>query len=130
MDDLVLNAIRHIRNISKKKSCIQKFTANNIDLPSVESTCTEIIANGIIDKDLRTLILTNCENGAILDFVTSDECNHETPQRAPIQSHINIPVIETTPVITSQKTPTLPRNSDKLGEPSKLIVSCLTSIRR
>ena len=134
MDDLVLNAIRHIRNISKKKSCIQKFTANNIDLPSVESTCTEIIANGIIDKDLKTLILTNCENDAILDdkvdFVSSDECNHETPQRAPIQSQINIPVIETTPVITSQKTPTLPRNSDKLGEPSKLIVSCLTSIRR
>ena len=29
---------------------------------------------------------------------------------------LNAPVIETTPVITSPKTPNLPTNSDKLGE--------------
>ena len=53
MEDLVLNAIRHIRSISKKKpiyksilSYIQKSTASNIDLPSVESTCTDMVANG------------------------------------------------------------------------------------
>ena len=58
MEDLVLNAICHIKNISKEKpnyksilSDIRKSTANNIDLPSLESTCTEMIANGIIDKD-------------------------------------------------------------------------------
>ena len=74
MDDLVLNAIRHIRNISKRRpnyksilSCIQKSTVSNIDLPSVGNTCSEMIANGIIDKDLKILISFNCESGAILD---------------------------------------------------------------
>ena len=127
MDDLVLNAIRHIRSISKKKpnyksilSCIQKSTASNIDLPSVESTCTEMISNVIINKDLKILISTNCESDAILDdnvdFVTSDESNPETPKWSPIQNQISVPVIEATPVITSQKTPNLIINSDKLGE--------------
>lgn len=67
----------------------------NIDLPSVESTCT-----------------INCESDAILgdnvNFVTSDESNPEAPQRAPIHNQINAPVIETTPVITPQKTSNLP----------------------
>ena len=63
MEDLVLNAIRHIRSISRKKpnyksilSNIQKSSASNIDLPLVESTCIGMIANGIIDKDLKILI--------------------------------------------------------------------------
>ena len=38
------------------------------------------------------------------------------PQRAPIQNQLNALVIDTTPVITSQKTPGLPTNSDKLGK--------------
>ena len=90
-----MNAIPHIRSISKKKpnyksilSYIQKSTASNIDLPSVESTCTDMIANGIIDKDLNILILTSWVSDAILDdnvdFVTSDKSNPESPQRAPI----------------------------------------------
>ena len=89
MEDLVLNAIRHIRSISKKKpnyksilSYIQKSTASNIDLPSVESTCTDIIANGIIDKDLDDNV----------DFVASDKSNPESLQRAPIQNQLNSPV--------------------------------------
>ena len=127
MEDLVLNAIRHIRSISKNKpnyksilSHIQKSTASNIDLPSVESTCTEMIANGIIDKDLKILISTSCDSDAILDdnvdFVTSDKSNCESPQRTPIQNQLNAPVKEITPVITLQKTPNLPINTDKLGE--------------
>ena len=114
-------------DISKKKpnyesilSYIQKFTTINIDLSLVESTCTEIIENGIIDRDLKILISTCCDSKAILDddvdFVTSNESNLETRQRAPIQNQINTPVIETTPLITSQKTISLPINSDKLGE--------------
>ena len=90
-----MNAIRHIRSISKKKpnfksilSYIQKSTTSNIDLPLVESTCTDMIANGIIDKDLNILILTSWVSDAILDdnvdFVTSDKSNPESPQRAPI----------------------------------------------
>ena len=51
-----------------------------------------------------------------VDFVTFDESNAETSQMASIQNQINAPVIETTPVITSQKTRNLPINYDKLGE--------------
>ena len=127
IDDLVMNAIRHIRSISEKTpncksilSCIHKSTASNIDLPSVESTCTEMITNGIINKDLKILISSNCKSDAMLDdnvdFVISNESNPETPQRAPIQNQINAPVIETIPVITAQNTPNLPINSKKLGE--------------
>ena len=127
MEDLVLNAIRHIRSISKKKpnyksilSYVQKSAASNIDLPSVERTCTDMIANGIIDKDLKILISTSCVSDAILDdnvdFVTSDKSNPESPQRAPIQNQLNASVIENAPVITSQKKPNLPINTDKLGK--------------
>ena len=87
MDDLVLNVIPHIRNISKKKlnykgilSCIQKSTAR----------CSEVIENGIIDKDVTSLIPNSCESKAILDdsvdFVTSDESNLEIPQRVSTQN--------------------------------------------
>ena len=55
----------------------------NIDLPSVESTCIEMIANGIINRDLKILISTNCKSDNV-DFVTSDESNLKTPQRTPI----------------------------------------------
>ena len=127
MEDLVLNAIQHIGSIRKKKpnyrstlSYIQKSTASNIDLTSIESTCTDMIANGIIDKDLKILISTSCASDTILDdnvdFVTSDKSNPESPQRAPIQNQLNSPVTENIPVITSQKTPNPPINTDKLGK--------------
>ena len=61
--------LRHIKSISNKKPnyksilpCIQKSAASNIDLPSVESTCTEMIVNGIMDKGLKILISANCES--------------------------------------------------------------------
>lgn len=51
---------------------------------------------------IKTLISVGCVRKAILnnniDFVTS-----ATPQRASIQNQINAPIIETAPVITSQK---------------------------
>ena len=76
--------------------------------------------NGITDKDLKVLKSTNCGSDAVLDdnvdFITSDESNSKTPKRAPIQNQINIPVTETASVITSQKTPNHPINSDKLGD--------------
>ena len=79
-----------------------------------------MIANGIIDKDLKILISTRWVSDAILDdnvdFVTSDKSNPESPQRALIQNQLNAPVIENTPVITSEKTPKLPINTDKLGK--------------
>ena len=71
-----------------------------------------MIANGIIDKGLKILISTNCESDAIvndkLDFVTPDESNPETPQKAPGQNQINAPVIENTPVINSHTRDTQP----------------------
>ena len=78
-----------------------------------------MIANGIIDKDLKILISTCWVSDAILDdnvdFVTS-KSNSESPQRVLIQNQLNAPVIENTPVITSEKTPNLPINTDKLGK--------------
>ena len=56
---------------------------------------------------IKTLISVGCVRKAILnnniDFVTSDECNLETPQKASIQNQINAPIMETAPVITSQR---------------------------
>ena len=56
-------------------------------MPLAVKTCGEMIANGIIDKGLKILISTNCESDAIVndkfDFVTPDESNPETPQKAP-----------------------------------------------
>ena len=130
-----MNAIRHIRSISKKKpiyksilsyemKSVEKSAASNIDLPSVE--CTDMIANGIIDKDLKILISTSCVSDAILDdnvhFVTSNNSNPELPQRAPIHNQLNAPVIENAPVITSQKTPNLPINTDKLGKVNMMAI--------
>ena len=80
--------------------------ASNIDLALAESTCSEMIANGIIAKDLKIIISASCESDAVLDdnvgFLTSDESNPETPQRAPVQNQINAPVTETTSIITAQ----------------------------
>ena len=79
-----------------------------------------MIPGGIIDKDFKIKISTSCVSDAILDdnvnFVTSDKSNPESPQRTPIQNQLNVPVIENTSVITSQKTPNLPINTDKLGK--------------
>ena len=51
-----------------------------------------------------------------IDFVTFDKSNPELPQRAPIQNQLNDPGTKTTFVITSQKTPYIPINTDKLGK--------------
>ena len=130
--------MRHIRSISKKKHnyksilfYIQKSTASNINLPSVEITCKEMIVNGITDKVLKNLISASCESDVILDdnvdFVTSDKSNPESPLRAPIQNQLNTPVIETTPVITSQKTPNLPSLFKSIRDPSSVVIQDSTS---
>ena len=77
-----------------------------------------MIANVMVDKDVKILISSNCASDAIqdFDFVTTNETNPETSQRASIKDHINAPVIKTTLVITSHTTPSLPINSNKLGE--------------
>ena len=130
--------MRHIRSISKKKHnyksilfYIQKSTASNINLPSVEITCKEMIVNGITDKALKNLISASCESDVILDdnvdFVTSDKSNPESPLRAPIQNQLNTPVIENTPVITSQKTPNLPSLFKSIRDPSSVVIQDSTS---
>ena len=89
-----------------------------------------MIANGIIDKDLKILIPTSCESDALqedkVDFVTPDESYLETLQKALVQNQINAPVVKHTPVITSQKTPSLPINSDKLCEDNANMMATTT----
>ena len=83
-----------------------------------------MIANVMVDEDVKILISNNCASDAIpdFDFVTSDESHTETPQRASLKNHINAPVIKTviyhinTTVVASHKTPRAPINSDKLDE--------------
>ena len=64
-----------------------------------------MIANGIIDKDLKILISSSCNNDAVqidnIDFVTSgDESYPIAPLKVPAQNQINLPVIENTPIIS------------------------------
>ena len=90
-----------------------------------------MIPGGIIDKDFKIKISTSCVSDAILDdnvnFVTSDKSNPESPQRTPIQNQLNVPVIENTSVITSQKTPNLPINTDKLGKVKENMMATMST---
>ena len=90
-----------------------------------------MIPGGIIDKDFKIKISTSCVSDAILDdnvnFVTSDKSNPESPQRTPIQNQLNVPVIENTPVITSQKKANLPINTDKLGKVKENMMATMST---
>ena len=62
MKGKILEAIYHVKSISKKKPCyksilsyIQKSTASNIDLEVIEKTVSNMVTKKIIDKDFRIL---------------------------------------------------------------------------
>ena len=62
MEGKILEAIYHVKSISKKKtsyknilSHIQKSTASNIDLEVIEETVSDMVTKKIIDKDFRIL---------------------------------------------------------------------------
>ena len=56
--------------------------------------------NGIIDKDLKILLSSNCNSDIAqnnnIDFVASDESDRIMSQKDPGQNQINVPVIENT----------------------------------
>ena len=57
MEGKILEAIYHVKSISKKPSYknilpyIQKSTASNIDLGVIEKTVSDMVTKKIIDKD-------------------------------------------------------------------------------
>ena len=62
MEGKILEAIYHVKSISKKKpsyknilSYIQKSTASNIDLEVIEKTVLDKVTKKMIDKDFRIL---------------------------------------------------------------------------
>ena len=64
MEGKILEAIYHVKSISKKKpsyknilSYIQKSTASNIDLEVIEETVSGMATEKIIDKEIATHIL-------------------------------------------------------------------------
>ena len=64
MEGKILEAIYHVKSISKKKpsyknilSYIQKSTASNIDLEVIEETVSSMATEKIIDKEIATHIL-------------------------------------------------------------------------
>ena len=64
MEGKILEAIYHVKSISKKKPCyknilsyIQKSTASNIDLEVIEETVSGMATEKIIDKEIATHIL-------------------------------------------------------------------------
>ena len=64
MEGKILEAIYHVKSISKKKpsyknilSYIQKSTASNIDLEVIEETVSGMSTEKIIDKEIATHIL-------------------------------------------------------------------------
>ena len=62
MEGNILEAIYHVKSISKKKpsyknilSYIQKSTASNIELEVIEETVSDMDTKKIVDKDFRIL---------------------------------------------------------------------------
>ena len=62
MEGNILEAIYHVKSISKKKpsyknilSYIQKSTASNISLEAIEKTVSDMVTKKIIDKDFKIL---------------------------------------------------------------------------
>ena len=77
MEGKILEAIYHVKSISKKKpsyknilSYIQKSTASNIDLEVIEETVSDMVTKNIIDKDFR--ILNESCNSYTLPQISDD----------------------------------------------------------
>ena len=78
MEGKILQAIYHLKSISKKKpsyknilSYIQKSTASNIDLEVIEETVSDMVTKKIIDKDFR--ILNESCNSFTLPQISDDD---------------------------------------------------------
>ena len=124
MEGKILEAIYHVKSISKKKpsyknvlSYIQKSTASNIDLEVIEETVLDMVTKNIIDKDFR--ILNESCNSYTLPQFSDDvietlylEKGSKILQKS---VHGSIDNLETTPLASLQDTPNLPNSIAKFN---------------
>ena len=89
MEGKMLEAIYHVKSISKKKpsyksilSYTQKSTASNIDLEVIEETVSDMVTKKVIDKDFR--ILNRSCNSFRLPQISDDDI--ETSKLSKISS--------------------------------------------
>ena len=119
MEGKVLEAIYHVKSVSKKKpsyknilSYVQRSTASNMDLEVIEKTVSDIIRKKIIDKDFRTLN-ESCISFTLPQISDDDieslylEKGSETLQKS---AHESIDNLETTTLASLQDTPNLPNS--------------------
>ena len=119
MEGKILEAIYHVKSISKKKpsyknifSYIQKSTASNIDLEQryyievIAETVSNMVTKIIIDKDFR--ILPQISDDVVETLYL--EKGSEILQKS---THEWIDNLETTPLASLQGTPNLPNSIAK-----------------
>ena len=124
MEGKILEAIYHVKSISKKKPCyknilsyIQKSTASNIDFEAIEKTVSDMVTKKIIEKDFR--ILNESCNSFSSPQISDDDVEtlllqkgSETLQKSAPESIDNL---ETTPSPFLQNTPNLPNSIAKFN---------------
>ena len=124
MEGKILEAIYHVKSISKKKPSykntlpyIQKSTASNIDLEVIEETVSDMVTKNIIDKDFR--ILNESCNSYTLPQISDDvietlylEKGSKTLDKS---VHESIDNLENTPLASLQDTPNLPTSIAKFN---------------
>ena len=122
MERKILEAICHVKSISKKKSFnilsyIQKSIASNIDLEVIEKTVSDMVTKKIIDKDFR--ILNEPCNSFTSPQISDDDVEtlhlekaSETLQKSAPES---IDSLETTPLAFLENTPNLPNSIAKFN---------------
>ena len=124
MEGKILEAIYHIKSISKKKPCsknilsyIQKSTASNIDLEVIEKTVLDMVMKKIIDKDFR-ILNESCNSFSSPQISDDDvktlllEKGSKTLQKSAPESIDNL---ESTPLAFLQNTPNLPNSIGKFN---------------
>ena len=106
MEGKILEAINHVKSISKKKpsyknilSYVKKSTASNIELEVIEETVSDMVTKNIIDKDFR-ILNESCNSFTLLHISDHDietlclEKGSKTLQKS---AHESIDNLETTP---------------------------------
>ena len=124
MEGKILEAIYHVKSISKKKpsyknilSYIQKSRASNIDLEVIEKTVSDMITKNIIDKYFR--ILSESCNSITLPQISDDVieilCLEKGSKTLQKSAHESIDNLKTTPLASLQDTPNLPNSIAKFN---------------
>ena len=127
MEGKILEAIYHVKSISKKKPCyknilsyIQKSTASNIDLEVIEKTVSDMVTKKMTDKDFKRIKVLNesCDSFTTPQISDDDvetsrlEKGSGTLQKSAPESIDNL---ETAPLAFLQNTPNLPNSITKFN---------------